>query len=352
MGRTFKQPLFFIIYLAVVGVILLVLSEASVRIMKLAPPLTNRYGHMVPDPYLPFMPRPNSVISGRSRYDEFDYHVEINSVGLRDFERPYKKPEGIYRILGLGDSTTYGGAASLEDSYLRRVERMLNERAGDHPGIEVIKAGIPRYYPEPERMLLEHYGIRYEPDVITVGFGSSDVVDTLQGLSAITIQETENSESGEVPEIGRVGLLLYRHSQLARFVLDRYIKYKITRPTNWDEIYKPDGMYEKQWQEIEAEFSKISEIANTIGARLVILYIPDFTLFERGEERHYPAQRLRAWTARNDVIFADVTPALLTANETTTSPLYWARDRHHTPAGYKVIADTLYKALIANDLVP
>ncbi|MDP6674825.1 MAG: SGNH/GDSL hydrolase family protein [Gammaproteobacteria bacterium] len=332
--------------------VLLILLEASVRVLELAPPLTNRYGNMVPDPYLPFMPRPNSKISGRSKYDEFDYHVEINSVGLRDFERPYEKPAGVYRILGLGDSTTYGGAAFFEDSYLRLVERMLNERVGDHPGIEVIKAGIPRYYPEPERILLEHYGVLYEPDLITVGFGSSDVVDTLQGLSAITIHEAGNSESGEVPEIGRIGMLLYKHSHLTRMALNRYIKYTITRPTNWDEIYKSEGMYEKQWLEIEAEFSKITKIANTIGARLVILYIPDFTLFKRGKERHYPAQRLRTWAAQNDVTFVDVTPAMLAANETTTTPLYWARDRHHTPAGYKVIADTLYNALIANDLVP
>jgi len=352
MPSTSKRVSFFIVYLAVTAVSLLALTEISVRAFKLAPPATNRYGNMIPDPYLPFIPRPNSILSGRSRFDEFDYHIEINSVGLRDFERPYDKPEGVYRILSLGDSTTYGGAALFEESYLRHVERKLNQRPGDHPTIEVIKAGIPRYYPEPERMMLEHYGVRYEPDLITVGFGSSDVIDTLQGLSAITIHEPGNPKSREAGEIGNFGMLMYKHSHLARILLARYMKHKVARPADWDEIYRPNGLYEEQWQEIEAEFLKIAEIAQTIGARLVILYIPDFTLFSRGVERHYPPQRLRSWAERNSVSFADATQALIAANETTTAPLYYARDRHPTPAGYKIIADTLYKTLTENGLVP
>ena len=334
------------------AVALLAMTEVSVRAFKLAPPQTNIHGNMVPDPYLPFKPRPSSIISGRSKFDEFDYHVEINSVGLRDFERPYKKPEGVFRILGLGDSVAYGGAALFEDTYLRRVERMLNERTGKHPAIEIIKAGVPRYYPEPERMMLEHYGVRYEPDLITISFSSSDVIDTLQGLSAITIQKSENPGTRELRDTGLRDTFLYKHSHLTRLLLNRYIKSKISRPTNWDEIYKPDGMYEEQWLEVEAEFSKIAEITHSIGARLVILYIPDFTVFQRGKERHYPPQRLHAWAKNNNVIFADVTPAMLAADETMTTPLYWARDRHQTPAGYKVIADTLYKTLAENDLVP
>jgi lysophospholipase L1-like esterase len=257
----------------------------------------------------------------------------------------------VFRILGLGDSTTYGGAVSFEDSYLRRLERMLNERPGKHATIEVIKAGIPRYYPEPERMMLEHYGVRYQPDVITVGFGSSDVVDTLQGLSAISLGDPERRKSREARELGRTGATLYKHSHLARLFLDRYIKAK-TDPPVWEEIYKPGGIYEQQWLQVEAEFSRMAEIAGTIGARLVIIYIPDFTLFQRGEERHYPPQRLSAWAERNDVTFIDVTPAMLAAKETTTTPLFWPRDRHPTPAAYKVIADTLYNSLAANELVP
>jgi len=352
MAVALKKISYFIAYIVVVTAILLALSEASVRVFKLAPPLANRYGNMVSDPYLPFKPRPNSTISGRSRYDEFDYHVEINSAGFRDFERTYEKPEGVYRILGLGDSIAYGGAALFEDTYLRRVERMLNERPGNHPAVEIIKAGIPRYYPEPERILLEHYGIRYEPDVIVIEFGSSDVIDTLQGLDAITIHRPTGANSAGAGRTGRLGAFLYSHSHLARLILSYYRKRMNHRPANWDEIYKPDGQYEQQWEEIEAEFSKMAGIARTIGARMVILYVPDFTLFQRGEDKYYPPERLRAWARKNRVTFADVTPAMLKANVTATTPLYWPRDRHPTPAGYEVIARTLYETLIDNNLVP
>ena len=338
-------------YVVTVVLIFLVFSELTARALKLAPPLGNEFANMAPDTYLPFKPRPNSSISGRSKFDEFDYHIEINSVGLRDFERPYTKPKDTFRILGLGDSTTYGGAVLLEDSYLRLVEIQLNERSGDHPDIEIIKAGVPRFYTKTERMMLEHYGVRYEPDLITVGFGNSDVIDTLHGLNATIVDDSGNVKSKEFDEISPIGMFFFKHSHVARVFLNEYVKAKSPQPI-WDEIYKPNGIYEEQWQEVEREFNKMAEISRSIEATLVIIYIPDFTVFTRGEEQLYPPERLQSWANRNDVIFVDVTPAMLAAGETSNGLLFFARDRHPTPAGYKVIADTVYEVLTSKGLVP
>ncbi len=38
----------------------------------------------------------------------FAYRAQINSLGLRDPERPHAKPEGIKRVVLLGDSVTWG----------------------------------------------------------------------------------------------------------------------------------------------------------------------------------------------------------------------------------------------------
>ena len=347
-----KNSVYFLGYLVCTCVLLMLLAEFAIRQFELAPPWPSTTGNMVADPYLPFLPRPDSTLSGRSRFDEFDYLIEINSVGFRDRDRPYSKPPGVFRILGLGDSTTYGGGALLEETYLARVERRLNERDGDHPVIDIIKAGIPRYYPEAQRMLLDQYGLRYEPDLVIVGFGSSDVIDTLIGLDAIRISADAETGSATRRKLGASGMLLYEHSHLARIFLDRMLRNASQRPVDWDELYRTGGRYEAQWQEVETEFARMAGLSKQAGANLVILYIPDYTLFDRGEERLYPPRRLRAWAEANDAYFVDPTAALLAAHEDSDEPLFWPRDKHPTPAGYAVIADVLYAGLEAHSLIP
>jgi len=73
-------------------------------------------------PTLPYLPRPLSVSSGRSSTDEYDFEYRHNSVGFRDGEHAQEKADGVFRILGLGDSFTYGVAAKLEETYLYLLE--------------------------------------------------------------------------------------------------------------------------------------------------------------------------------------------------------------------------------------
>jgi hypothetical protein len=54
---------------------------------------------------------------------EFEGPVKINSKGLRNPETPYEKPEGVYRIVALGDSWTFGFRMNEPDAYPRQLER-------------------------------------------------------------------------------------------------------------------------------------------------------------------------------------------------------------------------------------
>ena len=70
---------------------------------------------------------------------EFRMRVVINSKGLRDRDRDYEPNGGVYRMLGLGDSFTFGTGVSLEEAYLSILEEKLN--ATSERRIEIIKAG-------------------------------------------------------------------------------------------------------------------------------------------------------------------------------------------------------------------
>ncbi|MHA2131842.1 MAG: SGNH/GDSL hydrolase family protein [Promethearchaeota archaeon] len=265
-------------------------------------------------------------------------------MGFRDSEHTFIKPEGVFRILGLGDSFTYGQGAPFEDTYLYSLEKMLNQREGNHPEVEIIKAGIPRFFPEAERLLLEHYGLKYNPDLILVGFLPNDVADTFMGIDAVTVSE----DGGYLlpKEIGKGGEWLYFNSHLARIILQKYISFKHRR-FRFPEIYKPNGFHEKDWQKVESEYRKMIELSARINAQVVIVHIPQWV----GDDSYfYPSTRLSRFSSKESVVFIDVLPAMNEASQDET--LYWVMDGHCNSAGYKVIAETVYAKLIEEGLVP
>ena len=208
MGK-FKHIIFPIATILISLGIGLLIAEMILRVFHLAPPLVTQYGNNVPDPYLPYKPKPMSVSSGRSSTDEFDYEYRHNSFGFRDIEHSLGKDNDTFRIIGLGDSFTYGAGVGFEETYLYQLEKMLNDRQGNRPRIEIIKAGIPRYFPEPERILLEKYGMNYSPDLILVGFLPNDVIDTYLGIDAVVVHKSGYLTTRESKEIGKFGMLLY-----------------------------------------------------------------------------------------------------------------------------------------------
>lgn len=285
-----------------------------------------------------------------SRTEEFDYDYRHNTYGFRDVEHVIAKGEGTFRILGLGDSFTYGIGVALEETYLYRLEAMLNNRAGIHPRVEIIKAGIPRYVPQPERILLEMYGLQFRPDLVLVGFLPNDVIDTSQGLDAAKVDRSGYLMTREAKELGHSGMQIYRHSAFGRLLLKRYVEWQIQRkyPSREGELFRSGGFHEGDWVKLESEYDRMAESARSIGARLAIVHIP-----QKGpwmEESRYPATRLSAWAARRDVDFTDLLPAM--ARMSTRKRLYYEKDGHCTSAGHAAIAHELYAHLTDRNLIP
>jgi lysophospholipase L1-like esterase len=104
--------------------------------------------------------------------------VQINQRGLRDREFPLEKPEGVYRILVLGDSMTFGWGAQQDQTYPKRFERMLNDRAGEPARFEVINSGVGNYNTVQEVTYFRERGIQYDPDMVILGYYINDAEPT------------------------------------------------------------------------------------------------------------------------------------------------------------------------------
>jgi hypothetical protein len=93
-----------------------------------------------------------------------DKILNTNSTGLRgkkDF--PYGKNGGRPRILILGDSFTFGDQVSDNETYSHYLQEML-------PNTEVINMGVHGYGHDQMLILFKEEGIRYQPDIVILGF--------------------------------------------------------------------------------------------------------------------------------------------------------------------------------------
>lgn len=107
-------------------------------------------------------------------------YVHLNSDNMRDREFPVDKPDNTIRIAGVGDSYTFGsGIKDVNNTYLKVLERMLNSRASGEK-YEVLNFGIPGKDTQDELEIIRGKVLKYEPDIIMIGYLLNDLknVDT------------------------------------------------------------------------------------------------------------------------------------------------------------------------------
>ena len=121
-------------------------------------------------PGVPYQLRPDTEVvhffpsNPRGYFDEQGgVTYRTNALGFRGKETTQAKPPGVFRILGLGDSFTFGTGVRVEDTFLSVTERLLNVR-GARPIFEILNLGAMGYDTIHEVALLAHVGRKYDPE--------------------------------------------------------------------------------------------------------------------------------------------------------------------------------------------
>ncbi len=332
---------FWVLYFVAVCVFVGAGTEIAARAFGLAPPLPTQYSRNVLDAVLPWKPEPNSVLTGST--GEFSYDYRHNSLGFRDVEHEVRKPQNTFRILGLGDSFTYGVGAPFDETILARLERRLNEHTAGSPRIEVIKAGIPRFWPEPERLLLQYYGLQYRPDLVLVVFLPNDVLDTKRGVNGLNVSNGF-LVTREQTRLGVTGQWLYVHSAAFRGFAGPILSRRFRNQENAARAAAERADYDLCWRQIEHEYDRMLALTTGAGAAFAVVHIPQAVTDET-------PTRLAAWCRRNGVMMIDTLPELRRV-ASIGGKLYYPVDGHCTPEGYRVIAETIYARLTEAKLVP
>jgi hypothetical protein len=126
------------------------------------------------DPMLGWSLDPGASSHSVSSIREFDYHIAINSLGLREREITVNKPPGTRRVLVIGDSFVFGPGVEAE----WRATDIMNRALGDD--VEVINAGVSGWGTDQELVFYENSLRRLEPDVVVVCvMAANDVINNM-----------------------------------------------------------------------------------------------------------------------------------------------------------------------------
>jgi len=98
--------------------------------------------------------------------------LSTNQFGMRGRDTTLRKPAGVIRIAGLGDSVMFGWGVEHENAYLSVVEDRLRNSGHD---VEVLNFAVPGYNTAMEVATFHHRAMAFDPDIVVIHFVSNDL---------------------------------------------------------------------------------------------------------------------------------------------------------------------------------
>ncbi len=361
-----------------------------------------------PDPSLGWFHIPN--YEGWQRGWEFRVRRKINSKGLRDREYPYEKPEGVFRILVLGDSHAAGHGVDLQDAFPKVLEAQLN---GNSPGkFEVINGGVGGYGTANELAFFLTEAHKYEPDIVLLSFVTgTDVRDNSPELqpefgpkaskpvllnhrllepvaaSPLPAQQSTNdpsTSSGRGPgertgaiSFGDFQKFFLRNSKLYPLIeswalasppLVRFLGTRnLFDATSYLWIYAPRYTVDQEeaWaltralivqlqKEVEARGAKLVVVIGTnkaqVDERLWQTLLDGFPSLE-GYDVEKPDRILMAFLEERGIPYLQLLPHFREYTKNTGDYLFYHFDGHWNAEGHRLAGEAIYNYLIETGLV-
>lgn len=249
--------------------------------------------------------------------------VAINSFGLRDREFETDKPQGVVRILMLGDSVTFGWGVAAEDTVAKKLERRLNAEP-QGPPVEVINAGVGNYDTVMEVLSFIERDSILKPDIVVLNYFINDAE----------------------PVPARRNISLLEHSYAAVYFMGRLdiLRRQYFDKGDWKEYYA--GLYKEDsegWRQARLAFDRLAKFCREHGMQLMIVNYPELHQLDP-----YPFPQVTAsikgFAEELDVPFLDLTPSIggLAPSSLWVSPT----DAHPNRIATDRFADAIEDALL------
>lgn len=272
----------------------------------------------------------------------------INSLGMRGAEVPEAKPPGAFRILGVGDSFTFGEGVREEDTYLRRLEAAL-DRAPGAGRVQVLNAGVQGYNTRDEILTLEKRWLSLEPDLVLIGFCLNDAYSD----TAFPKRGQELLASLEPAGLAKVSLLvdLAQHAWKVRSAQRRLDDYYAQHYfADADTVLDDPGEARFDWKGARAALSRAADLSRERGFGMALVIFPEL----RELDEDYPFARIHALVRRTCGELGIPVLDLLDVYRGLDARSLWVHpiDHHPNEIAHRMAAEAIGRFLVERSLLP
>ena len=344
-----KQLLF--TFVAIVGALLIL--EGITRVLNLPAKPLGKYGKMSDDEFVEDHPqifwkmRPNVHIVQET------FEFTTNSLGLRDDEIAIPKPKNTFRVLCLGESTTFGASVPQNGTYAQVAEQTLNTEGGPIH-YDVINGGFSASSSFQALQWTKIYGDQLEPDVVVLYYLGNDLMPSFvranflfsRGFDLTDRQlfELRNRSSG--------WLYFFEHSMLYKtikhLIVGRMRHDAELRHSQWvdkNSAARPEWPSRVPNDDRNYVLGEFLKWCNDRGIRLLVMFPCYIT---STMDPVYQDDLLFRWTRSHNVPMLDCVPLLHNAGISWDVLFKKEIDTHPSPEAHAVMGKALAQFILAN----
>ncbi len=278
--------------------------------------------------------------------NEFRFERVSNDIGLL-FRAALKKPEGMKRIIALGDSFTAGDGAHEDSTWVALMHQALVRTDEKYELVEVLNAGVQGSDPVYQYKLLVDKLLNYAPDLVILAINNTDIgeIGSRGGFERFV------NDTMCVPRSGPWWEPVYASSHITRLVLRVVFSINYSLMTESDFAGSQRENAEQLWKTLE----NFRDLADKHAFRLLVCFMPiqgdlrdgSFSSFYGLEQRDSSSDESRFEKLN---LFPPYIAAGISAESVDT--YYWSFDGHHKAEGYRVFGEVVAKQIIEKRLLP
>jgi hypothetical protein len=280
--------------------------------------------------------------------------VRTNAYGFRGPEWAVPKPPGTFRVMVLGDSLSFGNLVAYEDTFAARLQDALRAQ---RPGAEVILAAAGGWDTAQELAFLEEEGLRYEPDVVVLGFFHNDYrlpADSARGVALMPEGRVDERPQSLrwipyrfVYAVKRSALVSFLRIRMANFLSGSAGR---QGPNFFHSLLENQVALERDERvvSVHAALERMNALCAARGIRLLVAHVPPINLFWHPRGSRAYVAHLQRFCRERGIDFLDLSDRFWREGETNALYLHpW--DLHLSPRGHAAAADELSRALAARN---
>lgn len=264
---------------------------------------------------------------------EFIFSRTTNDLGYSDYNIRSRKNKNEVRILCLGDSFTEGDGAPFNKSYVFQLRDKLL-KPYKYYVFNAGKCGSDPFYNFVNyRDILK----KYEFDIVLQTLSSSDILDDI-------------NKRGGMERFKKKYLIDYRkpNSTLKNIYTMSYVGRSFLEFLGFNELFVTKNKTSEDSKKIIELMNQYYLLTKKHNSKLVLVILPN----KNEVKEDYPVffkNTIETVKKNNDIYIIDLRNYyrnVMTKNrENFFKKNWWEEDWHHTPNGYKMMADGIYSSL-------